>query len=119
MTLRGKIDSLIHHPSILKDVIQGKNAEEIRNKIRAKIRSQDVMGRGLGEEVPQFISHLKNTSPYHVNPNDKLKLNRLCYVEDSENSEIMEILSSLQEPFSRRSWEWAQAILAMRRFSLV
>ncbi len=28
----------------------------------------------------------------------------------------MEILSSLKKPFSRRSWEWAQAILAMRRF---
>jgi SAM-dependent methyltransferase len=116
MTLRGKIDSLIHHPSILKDVIQGKNAEEIRNKIRAKKRSQDVMGRGLGEEVPQFISHLKKTSPYHVNPNDKLKLNRLCYVEDSENSEIREILSSLQVNFTRRSWEWALAVVAMRRF---
>ena len=108
--------SIIHHPSILKDVIQGKSSEEIRNKIRAKIRSQDVMGRGLGEEVPQFISHLKKTSPYNVNPNDKLKLNRLCYVEDSENIEIREILSSLQQHFTRRSWEWALAVVAMRRF---
>lgn len=108
--------SIIHHPSILKDVIQGKSSEEIRNKIRAKIRSQDVKGRGLGEEVTQFISHLKKTPPYHVNPNDKLKLNRLCYVEDSENSEIREILSSLQQDFSRRSWEWALAVVAMRRF---
>jgi SAM-dependent methyltransferase len=117
MTLRGKIDSLIHHPSILKDIIQGKSPEEIRNKIRAEKRSKDVMGRGLGEEeVPQFISHLKKTSPYHVNPNDKLKLNRLCYVEDSENSEIREILSSLQQHFTRRSWEWALAVVAMRRF---
>jgi hypothetical protein len=32
--------SIIHHPSILKDVIQGKSSEEIRNKIRAKIRSK-------------------------------------------------------------------------------
>jgi SAM-dependent methyltransferase len=108
--------SIIHHPSILKDVIQGKSSEEIRNKIRAKVRSKDVMGRGLGEEVPQFISHLKKTSPYHVNPNDKPKLNRLCYVEDLENSEIREILSSLQRNFTRRSWEWAIAIVAMRRF---
>jgi hypothetical protein len=108
--------SIIHHPSILKDVIRGKSSEEIRNKIRAKVRSKDVMGRGLGEEVPQFISHLKKTSPYHVNPNDKPKLNRLCYVEDLENSEIREILSSLQRNFTRRSWEWAIAIVAMRRF---
>jgi hypothetical protein len=117
MILRGKIDSLIHHPSILKDVIQGKSPDEIRDKIRAKLRSQDVKGRGLGEEVPQFISHLKKTSlPYHVTPNDKPKLNRLCYVEDSENSEIREILSSLQQNFTRRSWEWALAVVAMRRF---
>jgi SAM-dependent methyltransferase len=116
MTLRGKIDSLIHHPSILKDVIQGKNAEEIRNKIRAEKRSLDKMGRGLGEEVPKFILYLKKTSPYHVNPNDKPKLNRLCYVEDSENSEIREILSSLQRNFTRRSWEWALAVVAMRIF---
>jgi SAM-dependent methyltransferase len=116
LTLRGKINSVIHHPSILKDVIQGKSLEDIRNKIRAKIRSKDVMGRGLGEEVPQFISHLKRTSPYHVNPNDKPKLNRLCYVEDSENTEIREILSSLQRNFTRRSWEWALAIVAMRKF---
>ena len=82
MTLRGKINSVIRHPSILKDVIQGKSPEEIRDKIRAKVRSQDVMGKGLGEEVPQFISHLKKTSPYHIiNPNDKPKLNRLCYVD--------------------------------------
>ncbi|HEX2170413.1 MAG TPA: hypothetical protein VHF65_08950, partial [Nitrososphaera sp.] len=112
MTLRGKINSVIHHPSILKDIIEGKNSEEIR----AKVRSLDVKGRGLGKEVPQFISHLKKTSPYHVNPNDKPKLNRLCYVEDSENGEIREILSSLQLDFSRRSWEYALAIVAMRRF---
>ena len=52
-----------------------------------------------------------------MNPNDdKLKLNRLCYVEDSENTEIREILSSLQVNFTRRSWEWALAVVAMRRF---
>ena len=60
---------------------------------------------------------MKKTSlPYHVTPNDKPKLNRLCYVEDSENSEIREILSSLQQNFTRRSWEWALAVVAMRRF---
>jgi len=110
--LRGKIKSVIHHPSILKDVIQGKNSEEIR----AKVRSLDVKGRGLGNEVPAFISHLKRTSPYHINPKDKPKLNRLSYVEDSENNEVREALSSLQQPFSRRSWEWALAVIAMRRF---
>ena len=110
MPLRGKINSVIHHPSILKDIIGGKSSEEIRAKVI------NLRGKGLGKEVPKFISHLKRTSPYHINRNDKPKLNRLCYVEDLENSEIMEILSSLQKPFARRSWEWAQAIVAMRRF---
>ena len=104
--------SVIHHPSILRDVISGKNSEEIR----AKVRSLDVKGRGLGKEIPEFISYLKRTSPYDINPKDKPKLNRLCYVEDSENSEVREILSSLQLDFSRRSWEYALAIIAMRRF---
>ena len=110
MTLKGKINSVIHHPTILKEVIEGKSSEEIRARVIS------LRGKGLGKEVPKFISHLKRTSPYYINPNDKPKLNRLCYVEDLENNEIMEILSSLQQPFSRRSWEWAQAIVAMRRF---
>jgi SAM-dependent methyltransferase len=116
VTLRGKINSVIHHPSILKDVIQGKNLEEIR----AKVRSLDkVMGKGLGKEVPKFISHLKRTSPYHINPDDKPKLNRLCYVEDWENAEIKETISSLLQHFpeviARKDWEWALAIIAMKR----
>ena len=113
LTLRGKINTVIRHPSILKDVIQGKNSEELRTKVR----SLDAMGKGLGKEVPKFISHLKETSTYHVNPNDKPKLNRLCYVEDLENAEIMEVLSSLREGFSKRSWEWALAIVALRRLN--
>jgi hypothetical protein len=112
LTLGGKINSIIHHPSILKDFIQGKNSEEIRDKVR----SLDGKGKGLGKEVPKFISHLKRESPYYFNPNDKLKLNRLCCVEDWKNSEIREILSSLQLHFSKRSWEWALAVVAMRRF---
>jgi SAM-dependent methyltransferase len=115
MTLRGKINSVIHHPSILKEVIEGKSSEEIRAKVISL--TDKGIGKGLGKEVSKFISHLKRTSPYHINPNDKPKLNRLCYVEDLENSEIMEILSSLQQPFNRRSWEWANAVVAMRRFS--
>jgi hypothetical protein len=90
--------------------MEGKSSEEIG----AKVISQRP--KGLGKEVPKFISHLKSTSPYHINPNDKPQLNTLCYVEDLENSEILEILSSLQHPFSRRTWEWAQATVAMRRF---
>ena len=113
MTLRGKINSVINHPLILKDVIQGKNSEEIRAKVRS------IKGKGLGKEVPNFISRLKRTSPYHINPNDKPKLNRLCYIEDWENSEIKETISSLgvsPQVIRRKHWEWALAIIAMRRF---
>jgi len=37
-------------------------------------------------------------------------------VEDLENGEVREVLSSLQQDFSRRSWEWALAVIAMKRF---
>ena len=113
MTLSGKINSVIHHPSILKDVIGGKSSEEIQAKV---ISLNKRVGKGLGKEVPKFISYLKRASPYQIDPNDKPKLNRLCYVEDSENIEIMEIISQLQQSFTRRSWEWANAVVAMRRF---
>jgi hypothetical protein len=42
MTLKGKINSVIHHPSILKDGIEGKSSEEIR----AKVISQRAKGLG-------------------------------------------------------------------------
>jgi SAM-dependent methyltransferase len=118
LTLRGKINSVMHHPSILKDVIQCKSLENIRNKVRSLDEVRDC--KGLGKDIPKFISRLKETSPYHINPNDKPKLNRLCYVEDWENDEIKETISSLRQHFpeviARRDWEWALAVIAMRRF---
>ena len=118
MTLRGKISSVMHHPSILKDVIQRKSLEEIRDKIRRLDEIRDC--KGLGKEVPKFISHLKMTSPYYINSNDKPKLNRLCYVEDWENGEIKDTISSLlqylPEGIGRKDWEWALATIAMKRF---
>ena len=118
MTLRGKINSVMHHPSILKDVIQRKSLEEIRDKIRRLDEVRDC--RGLGKEVPKFILHSKMTSPYYINPDDKPKLNRLCYVEDWENAEIKETISSLLQylpkGIGRKDWEWALTIIAMKRF---
>jgi hypothetical protein len=67
------------------------------NKIRTLDEVRDC--KGLGQDIPKFISRLKETSPYHINPNDKPKLNRLCYVEDWENHEIKETISSLRQHF--------------------
>ena len=100
------------YPSTLKDIFQGKELKEIK----------DNANRICEKEVLEFTSYLKRTSPYHItNPNDQSKLNRLCYVEDWENSEIKEALSELQklspEGFiHRKDWEWALGIIAMRRF---
>jgi hypothetical protein len=118
LALKDKINSVRLHPSILKYVIQGKSSKEIRAKVRS-LELDRTERLGI-KEVPKFISHLKRTPPYHIiNPNDKPKLNRLCHVEDWENSEIKETISALQhspEIIQRRDWEWALAIIAMRRF---
>ena len=111
-SLKSKIYSIRRHPSIMVDILRAKNWEYIEDKSR-KLDEKEVF---------ELTSYLKRTSPYHItNPNDQSKLNRLCYVEDWENSEIKEALSELQklspEGFiHRKDWEWALGIIAMRRF---
>jgi SAM-dependent methyltransferase len=139
LTLKTKFDSVRRHPSIIKDIIQFKNAEEIR----AKVRRLDEMQaeRQAENEALRFIIHLKRTSSYHLNPNDEPKLNRLCYIEDWKINEIKNIISELQKAslsdyihrkdwemntgivnirkpgfIHRKDWEWALGIVAMRRF---
>jgi SAM-dependent methyltransferase len=141
LTLKGKINSVRRHPSILKDVIQGKNSEEIR----AKVKSLDeVRAERLREkEALKYISYLKKNLPYYIkNPNDKLGLNKLCCIEDWENREIREVLSEFselqktsssselfrkdwqlglsisrigQQFIHRKDWEWAMSVVAMCR----
>jgi SAM-dependent methyltransferase len=100
------------YPSTLKDIFQCKKLKEIK----------DNANRICEKEAFEFTSYLKRTSPYHmINPNDQSKLNRLCYVEDWENSEIKKALTELQKLSSegfihRKDWEWALGIIAMRRF---
>ena len=112
MTLKAKIYSIRRHPSIMVDILKAKNWEYIEDKSR-KLDEKEVF---------EFTSYLKRTSAYHMkNPNDQSKLNRLCYVEDWENSEIKEALTELQKLSSegfihRKDWEWALGIIAMRRF---
>jgi SAM-dependent methyltransferase len=112
MTLKAKIYSIRRHPSIMVDILKAKNWEYIEDKSR-KLDEKEVF---------EFTSYLKRTLAYHMkNPNDQSKLNRLCYVEDWENSEIKEALTELQKLSSegfihRKDWEWALGIIAMRRF---
>jgi SAM-dependent methyltransferase len=100
------------YPSIIKDIFQGKKLKEIKHNAN----------RICEKEVFEFTSYLKRTSPYHIiNPSDQPKLNRLCCIEDWENSEIKEALAELQKLSSegfihRKDWEWALGIIAMRRF---
>jgi SAM-dependent methyltransferase len=138
LTLRGKTLSVVHHPSILKDVIQGKSRDEIRSKVRALTTRE--YERQCEKEVFDFISFLKRTQPFSVNSDSRLKLNKLCHVEDWQNNELGEIISELQYASSkdyihrkgwdvekypvndrkgsiyRKDWEWGLGVLAMKRF---
>jgi SAM-dependent methyltransferase len=137
--LKSKIHSLLHNPSILKDIIQGKSVNEIRINIKKENESQAA--KLAEKEILDFISNLKQTSPYFVDPNDNPQINRLCYIEDWQNKEISDIISQLQNAslpsyinkqdwemttnivnrrktglIHRKDWEWALGIIAMRRF---
>jgi SAM-dependent methyltransferase len=111
LPLKKKIYSIRRHPSLIKDIFRGKKWDYIEDKAT----------RLDEEETFDFISHLKQNSPYYINPNDEPKLNRLCYVEDWKNQEIRETLCQLQKLspqgfIHRKDWEWALGIVAMRRF---
>ena len=139
MTLKDKLGCLKRHPSIIKDIFQGRSREDIRAKVRKLEENQQQ--KQEEKEVRNFILHLKQNLPYHVNPNNSLKLNRLCYIEDWKKIEIKNIIYELQKAslpdyihrkdwemntnivnirkpgfIHRKDWEWALGIIAMRRF---
>ena len=124
---------------ILRDIIQGRSINEIRTRIKKANESQAA--KLAEKEALDFISNLKQTSPYFVDPNDNPKINRLCCIEDWHNKEIKDIISQLQSAnlpsyinkkewemttnivnrrkaglIHRKDWEWALGIIAMRRF---
>ena len=99
------------HPSILVDIRKWKNTEEY-GKILDK------------KEIEEFLSKTRNNLPYHINPDDGPKLNRLCYVEDWQNPEVREALAELQKlnpqgVIHRKDWEWAIGLIAMKRFGKI
>jgi SAM-dependent methyltransferase len=141
LSFKKKIKFVIHHPSILKKIIQGKSRDEIRTEadrlLQQQIQQQDE------QESRKFISSLKKTSTYYTSINYTPKLNRLCYIEDWNNSEVKKIIMELQNPtyktyiqkknckttsqkmtymykpdlIHRKDWEWALGIMAMKRFN--
>jgi SAM-dependent methyltransferase len=112
LNFKYKINTLVHHPSIIKSIIHKRNLNQIRYNL-------DKIGN---YEAIKFISSLKQNFPYAINASQKPKLNRLCSLEDWNNDEIRHILSELQmlNPpmiIHRKGWEWAMGILAMKRFN--
>jgi SAM-dependent methyltransferase len=137
LTLKGKLKSLRHHPSIIKDILQGHSGEEIRKKVRKL--EESLQQRQEEEEVRNFIIHLKQNTSYHIDPNNNPKLNKLCCIEHWQNNELKEIISELQHAnlddyiyrkgweiekpevnrkgfIHRKDWEWALGVVAMKRF---
>jgi SAM-dependent methyltransferase len=130
VTLKGKLDSVLRHPYILKDLSAGKSSQEIRDKIRELDRIKAE--KRAEKEAFEFIKQLKRSSAYRINSTEKLKLNKLCCIEDWQNDELRQLISELQKEdqpglsndiymrergfIHRKDWEWAMSVVAMRRF---
>jgi SAM-dependent methyltransferase len=132
VTLKGKITTISHHPSIIGDLLRGKS----RSEIRVKIHQLDERARKSAEdsEVRSFITRQKQVSynTYQADLNGKMRLNKLCCIEDWENREVKEIIPKLQDityynnrqgilarkpgQIHRKDWEWTLGIIAMKRF---
>jgi len=113
--LRERIKAVMRHPSVIKDIIEGKPRPEIRSKIKR------LDGEKMENEVLRFINHLKLTLPYYPDPNEPLRLNKLCFIEDWRKKELNEALAEFPTPqfgnfAHRKRWEWAMGLIAMRRF---
>lgn len=130
LTLKAKIDTVLHHPSILKDFLAGKSSQELRDKIR-ELRRIKVENH-YQKEVFEFIKQSKKSSSYQKNSTDEMKLNKLCCVEDWQIDELRRVIYELQKGeqqgprndihmrerglIHRKDWEWAMSVIAMRRY---
>jgi SAM-dependent methyltransferase len=140
LSFKKKFDLVIHHPSIFKNIIQGKSRDEIRTEANRLAQQQIV--QQYKQESRKDISSLKKTS-YSTGINYKPNLNRLCYIEDWNNDEFKKIIDELQNPtyktyiqkkdwktsdkkipsmrkpglIHRKDWEWTLGIIAMKRFN--
>ena len=141
LSFKKKLTFVIHHPSILQNIIQGNSRDEIRNETNRLIQKE--IQQQYEKECRKFISSLKKTSPYSTSINYKPNLNRLCYIEDWNNNEFKNIINELQNPtyktyiqkkdwkttaqkitsmrkpglIHKKDWEWTIGIIAMKRFN--
>jgi SAM-dependent methyltransferase len=112
LNFKGKLKTVLHHPSIIKSILYRKNLIEIRSDLQK-----------IGDhEAKKFISYMKQNFPYSINSSETPKLNRLCSLEDWDNDEIRQILSELHKSnppviIHRKSWEFAMGLLVMKRFN--
>jgi SAM-dependent methyltransferase len=111
LTLKAKIYCIRRHPSLIKDLVIDGKWKDI----------EDISAILDEKQALNFISDLKQSSHYNINPKDEVKLNKLCYVEDWENREIRETLSEIHKLhpkgfIHRKDWEWALGLIAMHRF---
>lgn len=101
-----------------------------------KIQQLDERARKNAEdlEVYSFITKQKQVfdNSYPVDPNARIKLNKLCCIEDWDNNEVKQIIPKFQDiayynkcqgvlarkpgQIHRKDWEWALGMIAMKRF---
>ena len=132
MTLKDKICSLLHHPSIIKDIFLSRDREKIREMIKSLNRQQ--LDDQREKEIHKFIADLKQRSPDTLQGTDELGTNRLCNIDDWENTKFKKIVNELQtsslksynqrkdwiippgraaviprkhDSIDRKDWEWA------------
>jgi SAM-dependent methyltransferase len=114
------------------DLLRGKS----RSQIRQKIHQLDEAARKRADdaEIQSFrIRQKENFSyPYGSDPKARIRLNKLCCIEDWENHEVNEIILKLHDikyynkcqgilarkpgQIHRKDWEWTLGIIAMKRF---
>jgi SAM-dependent methyltransferase len=92
-----------------------------RPEILMDIFHEKIYGRKYTAEIDSFLSHMKSL-PYDANSSDKIKLNKLCCLEDWENNEMKQTILELQKFGAiggtlrhRKDWEWALGIIAMQK----
>ena len=110
--LKRKLITLRRHPSIVQDILRGRNWQQIEDKA-------DSLDK---KEISEFLTTMKKTvgGGVNVDTNAKLNLNKICHLEDFRNREIVQALSEIQKlnpkgQIHRKDWEWAMGIIAMQR----
>jgi SAM-dependent methyltransferase len=115
LSWKSKLNLLRRHSSLLGDVVCGTSWQEIK----------DIADSLDEREIYSFISDLKTQSLAYDNSigsskTTALKLNKLCLLDDFENSELRQTLSEINklDPnglIHRKDWEWAMGIIALKR----